>query len=119
MTMSRVIEVAEKFSRTPGPRYKIHGDFSGEEFRDRFLVDALKSAIDQNTVLTVVLDDVAGYGSSFLEEAFGGLLRHGFSKDQLDRHLKIEARTSRFKHHAIAAYEYIEEEAARSQLVPH
>lgn len=117
--MSKVIEVAEKFSRTPGPRYKIHGDFSGEEFRDSYLVGALRSAIDQDSVLTVVLDDVAGYGSSFLEEAFGGLLRHGFTKDQVDKHLRIEARTSRFKHHAIAAYEYIEEEAARTQLIPH
>lgn len=119
MAMSRVIEVAQKFSRTPGPRYKIHGDFSGEEFREKYLEDALRAAIEQNSELTVVLDDVAGYGSSFLEEAFGGLLRHGFTKAQVDKHLKIVARTNRFRHHAISAHEYIEEEAARSQATAH
>lgn len=117
--MSRVIEIAEKFSRFPGPRYKEHGDFSGEEFRDQYLSSALRSAIEQDGVLTVVLDDVAGYGSSFLEEAFGGLLRHGFTKAEVDQHLRIVARTTRFKHHALNALKYIDEEASRSQAVPH
>lgn len=112
-----MLHIAEAFSRFPGPRYKIHGDFSGEVFRDEYLSHALRAAIDQNTTLTVVLDDVAGYGSSFLEEAFGGLLRHGFTKDEVDGHLEIVARTPRFQHHALRARSYIEDEAARSAPV--
>jgi len=111
--MPRVIEIAEEFSRFPGPRYKQHGDFSGEEFREEILVPALRAAKDQDSVLIVVLDDVAGYGSSFLEEAFGGLIRAGFSREELDKHLRIEARTSRFKHHAVRAATYIKEAAGR------
>lgn len=111
--IAKVIEIARDFSKFPGPRYRVHGNFSGEEFRDEVLAAALRTEIDNDSVLTVVLDDVAGYGSSFLEEAFGGLLRAGFSKQDLDRHLQIVARTSRFRHHAVRAREYIEEEAAR------
>lgn len=111
--MARIIEIANDFTKFPGPRYRIHGDNSGEEFRDQVLVDALRAAIAAGARLTVILDDVAGYGSSFLEEAFGGLLRVGFTKDDLDRHLQILARTDRFKHHAVRAQEYIAEEATR------
>lgn len=111
--MSDVIEIATRFSRYPGPRYQAHGENSGEEFRATVLEPALRTAIQNRTVLTVVLDDVAGYGSSFLEEAFGGLLRHGHTKAELDAHLKIVARTARFQHHALRARTYIEDEAKR------
>lgn len=111
--MARVIEIAEAFSRYPGPRYRAHGDFSGEQFRDEILADALSTAIAVGDTVVVVLDDVAGYGSSFLEEAFGGLVRHGFTKAQLDKHLKVVARTQRFKHHALRAIAYIDEAASR------
>lgn len=117
--MSRVIEIAQTFSKFPGPRYKIHGDYSGQMFREEFLEDELRTAISQGSVLTVVLDDVAGYGSSFLEEAFGGLVRNGFTKEDLDQHLEIVARTPRFRHHAMTARKYIDDEASRSQLLSH
>ena len=65
------ISVAKQFSRFPAGRYRTDGDFSGELFRDKLLVPALKSG-DQ---VVVELDGVAGYGSSFLEEAFGGAVR--------------------------------------------
>ena len=112
--MSNLIEIAREFSRYPGPRYRQHGEFSGEQFRDELLIPALKRAIAAGDVLTVVLDDVAGYGSSFLEEAFGGLLRSGFTKPDLDGHLNIVARTPRFQHHALRARSYIADEASRS-----
>ena len=113
--MSKTIQIATEFTKFPGPRYKINGDFSGEVFREEVLRIALSDAIKNNVTLTVVLDDVAGYGSSFLEEAFGGLLRHGFTKEQLDNHLKIDARTPRFRHHAVRAIQYIEDEDSRQR----
>ena len=112
--MDKTIEIARDFSRYPGPRYKNDGNFSGQVFRDDVLAPALKTALNDGTKITVYLDDVAGYGSSFLEESFGGLIRHGFTKDELDRSLVIAARTDRFRHHVVRALDYISDEAART-----
>lgn len=59
------------FTKYPGPRYRALGSNSGEEFREQYLIDALKS----NSEVSVNLDGVLGYGSSFLEEIFGGIVR--------------------------------------------
>lgn len=61
------------FSQFPGPRYIKLGPDSGELFRKKKLLPALL----ENDEVSVNLDGVAGYGSSFLEEAFGGLVREG------------------------------------------
>ncbi|MGJ3353464.1 STAS-like domain-containing protein [Providencia sp. Je.9.19] len=66
------------FSRFPGPRYKNLGEFSGEEFRDDILIPEIEK---NNGDIEVNLDGVFGYGSSFLEETFGGLARHGVDKN--------------------------------------
>lgn len=101
------ISIAKDFSRAPGIRYRKNGPYSGEEFRETVLVPAFSKAREQGEVLTIILDGVAGYGSSFLEEAFGGLVRTGVSKDDVDRHLRIVAETQRFKHHQVRAMTYI------------
>ncbi|AXO17623.1 STAS-like domain-containing protein [Providencia stuartii] len=67
------------FSKYPGPRYERLGENSGEKFRDSFLIPALLEDHD----LIVDFDGVFGYGSSFLEEAFGGLVRQGVNRDIL------------------------------------
>ncbi|WP_276496692.1 STAS-like domain-containing protein [Pontibacter litorisediminis] len=69
------ISIAKDFTRTPGSRYKKEGEFSGELFRETILKDAVREAIKKNEKLTIILDGVAGYGTSFLEESFGGLIR--------------------------------------------
>lgn len=71
------------FSRFPGPRYIRLGKFSGEAFREEKLVPALKKS---DSPIQVDLDGVAGYGSSFLDEAFAGLLR----RDDIDKAVVIE-----------------------------
>ena len=65
------VNVAKQFTKLPGARYVRLGPFSGEEFRQKFLVQPLRHG---KTVI-VELDGVRGYGSSFLEEAFGGVVR--------------------------------------------
>ena len=65
------INVARDFTRYPSGRYKSKGDTSGEAFRERFLEEPLR----QGKSVSVELDGTIGYGSSFLEEAFGGLIR--------------------------------------------
>lgn len=101
------IEVASDFSRTPGPRFKKLGPHSGEEFRDR-IVTALQSAPTES--VEVFLDGTEGYGSSFLEEAFGGLVRHSpYSPDEISRRVKIRAHTRLYQTYADEAERYLEE----------
>ena len=70
------INIAKDFSKTPGSRYPSECDFSGEEFRTKILMPALKKAIGNKEKLIVILDGTAGLGTSFLEESFGGLIRN-------------------------------------------
>jgi hypothetical protein len=70
-----ILRVRDSFSATPGSRKPHEGEFSGEEFRISVLLPAVVSAINSKTPLVVDLDGTAGYGTSFLEEAFGGLIR--------------------------------------------
>lgn len=73
MTDAEVVRVniAKQFTKMPGGRYVRLGPFSGELFRNNFLVGPLRSG----KTVVVELDGVRGYGSSFLEEAFGGVVR--------------------------------------------
>lgn len=70
-----IINIATDFSKTPGGRYRTDGPASGEEFRERVLLPAVKQAREHQGHVTVILDGARGYPSSFLEEAFGGLVR--------------------------------------------
>lgn len=70
------INIAKDFSETPGSRYPVENDFSGEEFRTKLLMPALKKAMDNKEKLIVILDGTAGLGTAFLEESFGGLIRN-------------------------------------------
>lgn len=69
------ISIAKDFTPTPGGRYEKDGDWSGEVFRDTLLEPRLKTAVALKQKLVVDLDGTAGYATSFLEEAFGGLVR--------------------------------------------
>ena len=66
-----VLEIATAYTRFPAGRYRSDGKFSGERFREDFLIPVL----EKHGKVTINLDGVMGYGSSFLEEVFGGLLR--------------------------------------------
>ena len=69
------IKISSDFSEIPGGRLKIEGKHSGEEFRDELLLPKYREAEENNTELEVDFDDCYGIGTSFLEEAFGGLIR--------------------------------------------
>lgn len=107
-----VISVADEFSRYPGGRFRADGDASGEEFRDDYLLPKLRDARDSSGQVTVRLDGVAGYPASFLEEAFGGLVRAGyFSKNDLRSLLKVEAGIL-FGTYEMLIWKYIDEARA-------
>lgn len=69
------IKVAEDFTEIPGARYESQGEFSGEKFRETILYPKFIEALEKKENLVIDLDGGYGYGSSFLEEAFGGLVR--------------------------------------------
>jgi hypothetical protein len=70
-----IIKIADDYTKTPGVREEIEGDFPGEEFLEKILLPRFKQAIAEKKKLYVDLDDTAGYATSFLESAFGGLAR--------------------------------------------
>ncbi len=81
---SKVIRVAEDFTRFPAGRYISDGRYSGQRFRQDFIVPALKSG----DTVRIELDGALAYGSSFLEEAFGGLVRtEGFMPADLENRI--------------------------------
>jgi hypothetical protein len=65
------------FSKTPGSRYRDEGKkaHSGQEFREDILEPNFKIAQVNNQKLLIDLDGTIGYGTSWLEEVFGGLAR--------------------------------------------
>ena len=70
-----IVSVAKDFTLTPGPRYRDEGSYSGEQFRETVLAGKIRDAIARNEKICIDLDGTAGYGTSFLEESFGGLIR--------------------------------------------
>ena len=70
------IKVLDDFSYTPGVREEIEGDDPGEKFLADVLLPKFAEALAAGKMLEVDMDDVAGYPTSFLEAAFGGLVRH-------------------------------------------
>lgn len=69
------LNIAKDFSKSPGPRYRNEGRYSGEEFRETLLSPRVLEALRTSEQLTIYLDGTYGFGTSFLEEAFGGLIR--------------------------------------------
>lgn len=87
-----LLVVAKEFSPTPGFRTKDEGPFPAVDFRDKILFPKLKEAIENGDTLKVDLDGAAGYGTSFLEEAFGGLIRVcGLSFQDIKDHLELKS----------------------------
>ena len=76
--------IATQFTDTPGPRYKHQGDFSGELFRELHLRDLFNHYRKTKEPVTIDLDGVFGYPTSFLEEAFGGLAREASENEVLE-----------------------------------
>ena len=84
----KTITIADDFSKFPAGRFREDGEASGAAFRDDLLAAALQDA----EKVEVVFDGVAGFGSSFLEEAFGGLVREcHLDRTFLDEHLHLRA----------------------------
>ena len=71
------IDIASQFSRHPAGRVDADGPDNGARFRNEYLVPVLADAVNDNSIREVIvdIDGCRSFGSSFLEEAFGGLAR--------------------------------------------
>ena len=73
--------IGKQFSRDPAGRYYADGDGSGEKFRENYLKPRYEQALSEDSILVIVLDDdVETYGSSFLSEGFGGMVKKGYAQ---------------------------------------
>ena len=94
---NHVIHVVKDFDPKPYGRTKADGDASGAKFRDECLAPALRE-------FDKVLVDLTGYnryGRSFLDEAFGGLIREcGFTLAELEDKLE-------YKHELVKSIEFV------------
>src|SRR3546814_15861834 len=85
MMANTVFSIAKDFSPFAGPRYIRQGSHSGEALRSK-LIRFLNS---HPGPVTIVLDGTKGMGSSFLDEAFGGLIRNeGWAKRDIEPRLR-------------------------------
>ncbi len=85
-----LIVIAKQFSKTPFGRYTSDSPNSAERFRAEFLVPAFRS--NDEKVVVDFRGIALGVGSSFLEEAFGGLVRkEGVSKNEVLARLEIKS----------------------------
>lgn len=81
---TKTINVVKDFNSKPYGRYPDDGPGCGQDFRDEILAPALR----ENEKVHVILDGYNRYGRSFLDEAFGGLIREsGFTGSQIKEKL--------------------------------
>lgn len=107
---TQLISIAKDFSEFPAGRESEDGPNSGQRFRDEILGPNLQN-LESGDFVEVDLDGTMGYGSSFLEEAFGGLVRkYQFSFDQLKE--KLHIKDSRIIYERMV-WNYINEESRR------
>lgn len=105
-----VISISRDFSPYPAGRTGRDGPNNGTRFREEYLVPALKEAGKIGEHVTVDFDGVRSFGTSFLEEAFGGLVRReGFKKGQLQEILQLRADKPVYRTYKRLALRYIEE----------
>lgn len=72
--MNRTYKIAIEFSRTPSARNELEGKNPGVKLR-QIITPLIKECIGKGVKFYIDFDGAAGYGTSFLEEVFGGLIR--------------------------------------------
>lgn len=98
------LHIAKIFSPWAGGRYPSDSEYSGERFRNEYLIPNL---VDSSVTKVIVsLIGTIGLGSSFKEELFGGAVRAGITKDILKTKLQIE---SKYPTDEIEIWKYIED----------
>ncbi|MGX9960907.1 STAS-like domain-containing protein [Xanthomonas euvesicatoria] len=104
MTSQTMIDIGRDFSVVPSGRYPEDDDFNGQTFREDYLVPALR----RFERVQVSLDNTEGFGSSFLEEAFGGLVRvNGMAALEIRKKLELIATSPSTQRYRDKIWQYI------------
>ena len=83
----KLIRVSD-YTLYPSGRFSTDGEGNAEDFRTKYLLPPLKD----NQQILVNLDGVNGYPASFLDAAFGGLVRdEGFDSEFIQEHVELQA----------------------------
>ena len=106
----REIHIAREFSDTPFGRYNSDGLESGQAFREKLLIPALKNGAH----VKLILDGVEGLPSSFWEEVMGGLVREGLAPIDLKSRISLVAHDPALQVYIRLGWKYVDEESARS-----
>ena len=101
--MTTRISIIEDFHPFPAGRYLADGAGNGTAFRDKFLVPILEAG----EAIEIDLDGAPGYPSSFLEEAFGGLVRKNVAPDLIRKNVSFHA-TKRYERYIQKIWDYVE-----------
>lgn len=97
------------FSTYPSGREDEDGAYNGTKFRETVLRPAIETAKQNGQIVCVSLENVLSFGSSFLEEAFGGLIRKKIvDKNFLKNHLRIEPGKPAYERYKDAIFQYID-----------
>lgn len=99
-----VFNIAEQFSPFPAGRFDTTSDFNGSAFKA-----VVKKLLSEFEVVEFVLDGAEGYPSSFLEEAFGGLVRDGFKPKDLENRLFFTFKAPRYAVYPALIRRYIKD----------
>lgn len=101
-------KISKDYVPTPGPRYIKEGKWSGEKLRGELILPIFEKAIKNDQKIFIDLDGTSGYGTSFLEEVFGGLIR--INKLKYDDIIKVLELKSEEEPYLIEdIYEYLED----------
>lgn len=102
------------FSDDPSGRYYTDGDGSGEEFRE----EILRPLLSRDEQILIDIDtNVQGYGSSFLVEAFGGLIKYGyFTSEFVLKKIQLEYILTDFEFYEKKINQYIVEARYNSEV---
>jgi hypothetical protein len=102
----KTIRLVEDFSRTPVGRFRTDGPDSGERFREDFL----RPAIATGDPVEIDIDGVAGLPPSFLEEAFGGMVRKGhLSRTDMHRLIKVRYANRELERYERSIWRYVDQ----------
>ena len=103
-----MISIANDFGTFPSGRVEADGPYNGETFRKKHLIPALQLAEREGRVLVVTLDGLKSCGSSFLESAFGGLVRYdGYTEKQLRKIMRIDYKSASMERYKISIEKHI------------
>lgn len=93
MPAQSLIYLAREWSPLPAGRNINENEYNGQDFRTKFLEPSLK----EFDVVTVDIEGVIHMTSSFMEEAFAGLVRERvIEPGEFERRVKIVAESNGF-----------------------